>query len=75
MIEHLVNNGFRPGYIVWVHHGERGQSRSDAIHQRTDGGGGYSDNRILEIVDDVHDAFDIHLEEETEPTTQGFLIC
>jgi hypothetical protein len=39
MIEHLVNNGFRPGYTVWVHHGEHGQSRSDVIRQRTDDGG------------------------------------
>jgi hypothetical protein len=29
-------------------------------------------NRIPEIVDDVCDAFDIPLEEESEPTTQAF---
>jgi hypothetical protein len=75
MIEHLVKNGFRPGYTVWVHHGERGQSRSDVIRQRTDdggGGGGYNENRIPEMVDDVHHAFEIPLEEEPEPSTQAF---
>jgi hypothetical protein len=35
-------------------------------------GGGYCENRILEMVDDVRDAFDIPLEEEPEPTTQAF---
>jgi hypothetical protein len=72
MIEHLVKNGFWPRYIVWVHHGERGQSRSDVIRQRTDDGGGYIENRIPEMVDDVRHAFDIPLEEEPEPTTQAF---
>jgi hypothetical protein len=72
MIEHLVKNGFRPGYTVWVHHGERGQSRSDVICQRTNDGGGYNENRIPEMVDDVRHAFDIPLEEEPEPTTQAF---
>jgi hypothetical protein len=72
MIEHLVKNGFRPGYTVWVHHSERGQSRSDVICQRTNDGGGYNENRIPEMVDDVRHAFDIPLEEEPEPTTQAF---
>jgi hypothetical protein len=31
MVEHLVKNGFQLGYTVWVHHGERGQSRADVI--------------------------------------------
>jgi hypothetical protein len=72
MIEHLVNNGFRPGYTVWVHHGEHGQSRSNVIRQRINDGGGYNENRIPEMVDDVCHAFDIPLEEESEPTTQAF---
>jgi hypothetical protein len=72
MIEHLVKNGFRPGYTVWGHHGECGQSRSDVIRQRTNDGGGYNENRIPEMVDDVCHAFGIPLEEESEPTTQSF---
>jgi hypothetical protein len=57
---------------VWIHHGEHGQSRSDVIHQRIDDGGGYNENRIPEMVDDVCNVFDIPLEEEPEPTTQAF---
>ena len=68
MVQHSDNNGFQSGYTVWVHHGERGQCRSDVIRQRTDDGGGYNDNRIPKMVDDVRHAFDIPLEEEPEPT-------
>jgi hypothetical protein len=60
---------------VWIHHGEHGQSRSDVIHQRIDDGGGYNENRIPEMVDDVCNVFDIPLEKEPEPTTQAFFIC
>jgi hypothetical protein len=72
MVQHLVKNGFRPGYTVWVHHGERGQRRADVIRERTDDGDGYNDNKIPKMVDDVRHAFDIPLEEEPEPTTQAF---
>jgi hypothetical protein len=71
MVEHLVKNGFRPR-MLWVHHSECGQHRVDVIRQRTDDGGGYNENRIPEMVDDVRHAFDIPLEEEPEPTTQAF---
>jgi hypothetical protein len=62
---------------VWLHHGERGQSRSDVLRQRTNNDwGGYNENRIPEMVDDVCNAFEIPLEEEPEPSTQAFfLIC
>jgi hypothetical protein len=72
MVEHLVKNGFRPGYTMWVHHGEHGQSWANVICQRTGDGGGYNENRIPEIVDDVRHTFDIPLEEEQEPTTKAF---
>jgi hypothetical protein len=77
MIEHLVKHGFIPGYTVWLHHGERGQSRSDVLCQSTNNDwGGYNENRIPEMVDDVCNAFEIPLEEEPEPSTQAFfLIC
>jgi hypothetical protein len=72
MIENLVKNGFCLGYTMWVDHVEHGQSRSDVIRQRTDDGGGYNENRIPEMVDDVWHEFDITLEEGPEPTTQAF---
>jgi hypothetical protein len=72
MVDHLVKNGFRPRYTLWVHHGEHGQNRADVIHQRTDDAVGYNENRIPKIVDDVCHAFDIPLEEEQEPTTEAF---
>jgi hypothetical protein len=52
MIAHLCNHGFRPGYTVWVYHGELIYSKSSVLRQHVNDEGAYNTGRMNGMIDD-----------------------